>query len=77
MPDLRNSIHSVIETNAQAAEYNRRKAENLEHAKSLRFAWAENRDTLYKFKSLSGDGDGRIVHRLRHRACAAQSMSSP
>jgi hypothetical protein len=77
MPDLRNLIHSVIETNAQAAKYNRGKAENLEHAKSLRFEWAENRDTLYKFKSLSGDGDGRIVHRLRHRACVAQPMSSP
>lgn len=56
MPDLRDSIRGVVKAAAQAAEQGRRKAEFLEQAKLLRFAWAENRDTLYKFKSLSGGG---------------------
>jgi hypothetical protein len=46
MVDLRDAIRSAIDTAAETAEYNRRKEENLAQAKSLRFAWAEGRDTL-------------------------------
>jgi hypothetical protein len=56
MPDLRDSIRNVVSTAAQAAQQRPRKAELLEQAKLLRLAWAEDRDTLYKFKSLSGGG---------------------
>jgi hypothetical protein len=56
MPDLRDSIRKVIQMVAQADEQRRRISEVLEQAKILRFAWAEDRTTLHKFKSLSGGG---------------------
>jgi hypothetical protein len=56
MPALKDSIRSVLSAAAQDAEQRRRKAELLRQAKSLRFAWAEDKSTLYKFKSLSGGG---------------------
>src|SRR6266702_2304198 len=55
MPDVKGAIHSVIESAAEA-EYKRRQAEIFAHAKTLRFAWAEDRSTLYKFKSMSNGG---------------------
>jgi hypothetical protein len=56
MPDLRDSIRNVIQIAAQVNEQVRIIADHLEQAKLLRFAWAEDRRTIYKFKSLSGGG---------------------